>query len=48
MHANESGELTCADCDVNARCERSGDALCVCNPGYVGDGFTCKVEGEYL
>lgn len=32
-------------CDINASCARQGlDYICVCDDGYIGDGFTCNRE----
>ena len=31
------------DCSPNARCPETKDGYtCVCKPGYIGDGKTCK------
>ena len=54
MYYNSWFSLTdipeCSDilnvCDVNAFCiDRDGSFLCICNPGYVGDGRECY--GKY-
>lgn len=29
-------------CDSNAMCQEGGEVpMCVCNPGYQGDGYNC-------
>ncbi len=34
-------------CDANARCEGSPDGvICICNPGFVGDGQRCERLGD--
>lgn len=35
----------CGPCDVNATCDL-GSNMCVCNPGYTGDGTTCTDVDE--
>ena len=37
----------CAElvCDPHAHCENAATRLCVCEPGYQGDGFTCTATG---
>ena len=36
-------------CDRNAVCSRTsaGDHVCICNPGYRGDGTTCSRKYTY-
>lgn len=39
----------CATCDENAACDRSGATpVCVCDPGYEGDGQSCADVDECL
>lgn len=38
-------------CDIHATCtysESSGKAICMCNPGYQGDGILCTPTGAYV
>jgi hypothetical protein len=44
--------LTCDSdgvaCDENATCDdRSGTAVCTCNPGWTGDGMRCEVDAAF-
>lgn len=38
-------------CDIHATCtynEAKGKAICICNPGYQGDGILCTPTGIYI
>lgn len=37
-------------CDRNAVCSRTsvGDHVCICNPGYRGDGTSCTRKYHYI
>jgi len=33
----------CKDCDEHAHCVLGH---CICNPGYIGNGYECKEDGK--
>ncbi|MBT9556991.1 MAG: hypothetical protein IV100_13225 [Myxococcales bacterium] len=38
-----------AGCDPNATCSLiAGEAVCTCNPSFVGDGLSCQCPGGYV
>lgn len=41
-------DLSCSACDLNAKCVTSENeqVKCVCNPGWIGNGFSCKQSDQ--